>query len=115
MQVNKIYDKNDNPKLRTKNIINQFFLEIIIFERVYIVLTQLGFTLFHPLQTNYENNDFNPKVYTGLEKFKAYLSGKLNITSITDVSVEVNVHEMNKTSLDRVALLLQQKSNICAN
>tara|TARA_A100001011_G_C13567454_1_gene538922 strand:- start:43 stop:390 length:348 start_codon:yes stop_codon:yes gene_type:complete len=115
MQANKIYDKNDNPKLRTKNIINHFFLEITIFERVYIVLTQLGFTLFHPLQIKYENNDFNPAIYTGLEKFKAHLSGKLTIALITDLGVEVNVHQMNKTSLDRVTLLLQQKSNIRAN
>ena len=115
MQLNKIYDENDNPKLRKKNIINQNFLETIIFKIVYTALTQLGFKLFHPLHINYENNGFNPELYTGLEKFKAHFNGELTIILITDAGVQVNIHEMNKKSLDRAALILQQKLDIRAD
>tara|TARA_A100001011_G_C13570098_1_gene540016 strand:- start:43 stop:390 length:348 start_codon:yes stop_codon:yes gene_type:complete len=115
MQVNKIYDENNNPKLRTKNIINQNFLETIIFEIVYTALIQVGFKLFHPLHINCENNGFKPDLYTGLEKFKAHFSGELTIILITDAGVQINIHEMNKKSLDRTALILQQKLNIRAD
>ena len=60
--------ENDNPKLKTKNIINQIF-EITTFEGVCTVITQL-ITLFHSLLINYENNGFNPEIYTELEKLK---------------------------------------------
>ena len=115
MQVNKIYDENETPKLKTKNIINQNFLDITIFYRVHTVLTQLGITLFHPLLYNYENYGFNPEVHTELEKFKVHLSGEPAITLITALGLQVNVHEMNKRGLNRTALLLQKKSNIRAN
>ena len=116
MQVNKIYEENDNVKFKTKNIINQNFLDITIFKKVYVVRTQLGITLFHPLLYKYENYSFNHQVYTRLEKFKAYLSREFTITLITAAfSVQVNVHEMNKSSLSQAALLLQKKSNIRAN
>ena len=115
MQVNKNYYENDNPKLRAKNIINQIFFDITIFEEVYTVITQLGFKLFYPLLIYYENNSFNPEIYTGLEKFKAHLIGKLTITLITDLVVQVNVHGINKMSLHRAAFLLEKKSDIRAN
>ena len=101
--------------MKAKNIINQNFLDITIFERVYNVITQLGFTSVHRLIINYKIFGFNPEVYTELEKFRAHLSGELTITLITTLDVQVNVYKMNKRSLDRAALLLQQKSSIYAN
>jgi len=116
MQVNNIYEENDTSQFRTKNIINQNFLDITIFEKVYGILTQLGVTLFHPLLYKYENYSFNQEVYTRLEKFKAHLSKEFTITLVTAAfSVQVNIYEMNKSSLSRAALLLQKKSNIRAN
>ena len=115
MQVNKNYYKNDNPKLRTKNIINQIFFDITIFEEIYTVITQLGFKLFHSLLINYKNNGFNAEIYTGLEKFKAYFSEKLTINLITGLILQVNVHGKNKKSLHRAAFLLEKKSYIRAN
>ena len=86
-----------------------------VFERVYAVLGQLGFTLFHPLLLNQETNALNPEVYAGLEEFRAHLGGQLTITLIKEIGIQFNVHEMNKNSLDRAALLLHQKSIIHAN
>ena len=86
-----------------------------VFERVYAVLGQLGFTLFHPLLLNQETNTLNPEVYAGLEEFRAHLGGQLTITLIKEIGIQFNVHEMNKNSLDRAALLLHQKSIIHAN
>ena len=107
--------ENDNPKLRTKNIIDQISFDITILEIVYTIITQLGFTLFHPLLIKNENNGFNPEMYTGLEKLKANLSGKLTITLITALILQVNFHGMNKKSLNRAAFLLENKSDIRAN
>ena len=104
----KNYYENDNPKLKTKNIINQNFLEITTFEGVYTVITQLELILFHSLLINYENNGFNPEIYTELEKFKAHLSGKLAIIFITALFVQVNVHGMNKKSLHQATFLSEK-------
>ena len=86
-----------------------------IFERVYQVLTTLGFKLFHPLLLEQETNALNPEVYAGLEEFRTHLGGQLTITLIKEIGIQFNVHEMNKNSLDRAALLLYQKSIIHAN
>ena len=111
----KNYYENDNPKLKTKNIINQNFLEITTFEGVCTVITQLELILFPSLRINYENNGFNPEIYTDLEKFKVHLSGKLAIIFITALVVQVNLHGMNKKSLHQVTYLSEKKSNIRAN
>lgn len=111
----KNYYENDNPKLKTKNIINQNFLEITTFEGVLTVIKQLELILFHSLLINYENNGFNPEIYTELEKFKSHLSGKLAIIFITALVVQVNLHGMNKKSLHQVTYLSEKKSNIRAN
>ena len=95
--------------------VNEGLLAHNIFERVYAVLGQLGFTLFHPLLLNQETNILNPEVYAGLEEFRAHLGGQLTITLIKEIGIQFNVHEMNKNSLDRAALLLRQKSIIHAN
>jgi 3-dehydroquinate synthase len=95
--------------------VNEGLLSHKVFERVYAVLGQLGFTLFHPLLLNQETNALNPEVYAGLEEFRAHLGGQLTITLIKEIGIQFNVHEMNKNSLDRAALLLHQKSIIHAN
>tara|TARA_X000001036_G_scaffold423846_1_gene448279 strand:+ start:4504 stop:5724 length:1221 start_codon:yes stop_codon:yes gene_type:complete len=95
--------------------VNEGFLDVTIFERVYAVFVQLGFTLFHPLLINQEDHGLNPEVHAGLEEFRAHLGGQLTITLITAVGVQLNVHEMNKNSLNHAVLLLQQKSCIHAN
>ena len=90
-------------------------MEITTFEGVCTVITQLELILFPSLRINYENNGFNPEIYTDLEKFKVHLSGKLAIIFITALVVQVNLLGMNKKSLNRAAFLLEKKSDIRAN
>ena len=86
-----------------------------IFERVYQVLTTLGFKLFHPLLLNPEKKQINPEILEGLEEFRAHLGGRLTITLINEIGTKFDVHEMDVNGLNSAVLLLDQKYSLHEN
>ncbi len=72
-------------------------------QRVLLVLTQLGFELYHPALA--ENDSFH--LINGLREFQEHLGGRLTITLLDALGKGVEVHEMDNELIQRSVAALQ--------
>ncbi|NQW26423.1 MAG: 3-dehydroquinate synthase [Flammeovirgaceae bacterium] len=91
------------------------FIDLVTFDRIYQVLINLGFDLFHPLLLDAEGTSINPELIKGLEEFREHLGGVLTITMIEQIGAKFDVHSINIEQLNLAAIQLSQKKKLHAN
>ncbi len=69
--------------------------------RVLTCLSDLGFQLDHPLLDNAQ------RLFDGMEEFRQHLGGRLTLTMLSAVGQPIDVHEVNRTSMQRAIARVQ--------
>ncbi len=64
-------------------------------QRICFLLEHLGFRLWHPALGN-KTAEGRPAVLAGLQDFREHLGGELTITLLSEIGIDVEVHEMDE-------------------
>jgi len=78
-------------------------------ERIYCLLTSLGFDLWHDCLEKKSAND-EWEIMQGLSQFQEHLGGELTITLLKELGVGVEVHEMDQTYVKQAIQWIKEKS-----
>ncbi|MEQ6119019.1 3-dehydroquinate synthase [Reichenbachiella sp. MALMAid0571] len=90
------------------------FLDTPTTDRILKLLSDLGFSLFHPLLLDPTGTKVNPELIKGLEEFREHLGGELTITMVEKIGEKFDVHEMNSEWIEKAVFTLVEKKEMYA-
>jgi 3-dehydroquinate synthase len=74
-------------------------------DRIIKLIRMCGFAIAHDL---FGKSELNPDLYDGIREFREHLGGELTLTMIQDIGKAIDVHEVDKSHLDKAVQYLNE-------